>query len=83
MVKGQGERMGLVEYYLELTTNMPQPIMGENWQAVVNLVEEYNDMFSGMGKLKGVKVKLHVDPDANGTVQKQRRIAIPLRQGQI
>lgn len=89
VVKGQGdtallsrqaaERMGLVEYHLDLTTSTPQPIMGENRQTVVDLVEEYNDVFSGMGKLKGVKVKLHVDPDAKGAVQKQRRIAIPLK----
>jgi len=41
----------------------------------VDLVEEYKDVFSGLGKLRGVKVKLHVDADAKGAVQKQRRIA--------
>jgi len=40
----------------------------------VDLVEEYKDVFSGLGKLRGVKVKLHVEPDAKGAVQKQRRI---------
>ena len=43
------------------------------------MVEEYSNAFSGRGKLKGVKVKLHVDPDAKGAVQKQRRIAISLK----
>ena len=36
-------------------------------------------MFSGIGKLTAVKVKLHVDPDAKGAVQKQRRISLPLK----
>ena len=89
VVKGQGdtallsrraaERMGLVEYHLDLTSSMPLPVMGESRQATVDLVEEYKDVFSGLGKLKGVKVKLHVDPDANGAVQKQRRISLPLK----
>ena len=31
------------------------------------------------GKLKGVIVKLHVDPNAPGAVQKQRRVSLPLK----
>ena len=89
VVKGQGdtallsrqaaERMGLVEYHLDLTSSTPLPVMGERRQATVDLVEEYKDVFSGLGKLKGVKVKLNVDPDAKGAVQKQRRISLPLK----
>ena len=73
MVKGQGdtallscqaaERMGLVEYHLHLTSSTPLPVMGESRQATVDLVEKYKPVFSGLGKLKGVKVKLHVDQD--------------------
>ena len=48
--------------------------MGEIRQETVDLVEECKDVFSGLGKLKGVKVKLHVDPDAKGAMQKQNRI---------
>ena len=36
-------------------------------------------MLSSLGKLKGVKVKLHVDPEAKGAVQKQRRIYVPFK----
>jgi len=68
--------MGLVEYHLDLTTSTPLPIMGETWQVTVDLVE---DVISGLGKLRGVKVNLHVDPDAKGAVQKQRRISLPLK----
>ena len=45
----------------------------------IDLIEEYKEVFSGLGKLRGVKVKLHVDPDAKGAVQKQRRISLPLK----
>ena len=45
----------------------------------IDLVEEYKDVFSGLGKLRGVKVKLHMDPDAKGSMQKQRRISLPLK----
>jgi len=68
-----------VEYHLDLTTNTPLPIMGETWQVTVDLVEEYKDVISGLGKLRGVKAKLHMDLDAKGAVQKQRRISLPLK----
>jgi len=77
--RGAAERMGLVEYHLDLTTSTPLPVMGETRQVTVDLVEEYKDVFSGLGKLRGVKMKLHVDPDAKGAVQKQRRISLPLK----
>ena len=60
--------MGLVEYHLDLTSSTPLPVMGGTQQETVDLVEEYKDMFSGLGKLRGVKVKLHVDPDTKGAV---------------
>lgn len=77
--RGAAECMGLVEYHLNLTMSTPLLIMGETQQVTVDLVEEYKDVFSGLGKLRGVKVKLHVDPDAKGPVQKQRRISLLLK----
>lgn len=53
--------------------------MGEGRQVTVDLVEEFNDVFSGLGKLKGVKVKLHLDQDAKYVVQKQRGISLGLK----
>ena len=73
------ERMGLEEYHLDLKSSTPLPVMGESRQPIVDLNEEYKDVFSGLGKLKGVKVKLEVDPDAKDAVQKQRRISLPLK----
>ena len=57
VVKGQGdttllssganERMGLLEYHLDLTTSTPLPVMWETRQVTVSLVEEYKDVFLG------------------------------------
>jgi len=73
--RGAAERMGLVQYQLDLTMSTPLPVMVETRQVTIDLVEEYKDVFSGLGKLRGVKVKLHVDPDAKGAVQKQKNIS--------
>ena len=74
--RGAAERMGLVEYDLDLASSTPLPVMGETPQETIDLVEEYRDVFSGLGMLRGIKVKLFVDPDA---WQKQRRISLPLK----
>ena len=89
VVKGEGntallscgatEHMGLVVYHLDLTRSTPLPVMGETGQMTIDLVKMYKDVFLHLGKLRGVKVKLHMDPDSKGTVQKQRRITLPLK----
>ena len=43
------------------------------------LKAEYKDIFTGVGKLKGVKVKLHVDPDVKPVAQHQRRVPFHVR----
>ena len=89
IVKGHGgtallsrvaaERMVLVEYQLELTSCTPVPVMRESQNATFEVDEEYNDVFLGLGELKGVKVRIQVEPDAKDAVQKQRRISLPLK----
>ena len=90
VVKGQGntallsrqaaENMGLVEYHIEQTTKAPSPIREVERPEINNLITEYEDVFTGIGKLKGVTVKLHVIPEAPGAIQKQRRVSIPLKE---
>lgn len=41
--RGAAEQMGFVEYYLDLTSSTPLPVMGESQQAKVDQVEEYKD----------------------------------------
>jgi len=74
VVKGQGntallsrqtaKKMGLVEYHIDQTTEAPLPVMEVERQEIGNLIEEYADVFTGIGKLKGVTVKQHVVPNS-------------------
>ena len=43
------------------------------------LVASYNDIFQGIGKLKGVKVTLHIDETVKPVAQKHRRVPFHLR----
>ena len=47
---------------------------------VGNLVAEYDDLFHGIGKLKGVQVKLHIDDQIQPVAQKHRRVPFHLRE---
>ena len=85
VVEGQGntsllsqaaESMGLIEYHIEQTTKAPCPVMEVERQEIKKLIAEYEDVFTGIGKLKGVTVKLHVVPEAPGAIQEQRRVSI-------
>ena len=43
------------------------------------MIEEYEDVFTGITKLKGVTLKLHVVSNVPDAVQ-QRRVSIPLKE---
>ena len=43
------------------------------------LCTQYPSLFTGIGQLKGVQVKLHIDPTVPPVVQKARRIPFHLR----
>ena len=44
------------------------------------LQAKYPTVFVGVGKLKGYKLKLHVDPDVTPVAQKPRRVPFALRE---
>ena len=48
--RGAADWMGHVEYHLDLTSSVLLPAMGESRKATVDLLEEYKDVFSGVGK---------------------------------
>ena len=52
-------------------------VVGENLAPI--LQAKYPTVFVGVGKLKGYKLKLHVDPDVTPVVQKPRHILFALR----
>ena len=48
--------------------------------SVDSLIAEYDDLFHGIGKLKGVQVKLDIDDQIQPVAQKHRRVPFPLRE---
>ena len=44
------------------------------------LVEEYDVLFHGLGKLKGYQVKLHIDESVQPVAQSHRRVPFHVRQ---
>jgi len=44
-----------------------------------NLIEEYDDLFHGLGKLKNYQVKLHIDEDVPPVAQPHRRVPFHVR----
>lgn len=46
---------------------------------VKELVQEYSDLFSGLGKLQGYQVKLHIDENVQPVAQPHRRVPFHIR----
>ena len=44
------------------------------------LVKEYDELFHGLGKLKGYQVKLHIDENVQPVAQPHRRVPFHVRQ---
>ena len=53
-------------------------VVGENLAPI--LQAKYPTVFVGVGKLKGCKLKLHVDPDVTPVAQKPRHVPFALRE---
>ena len=47
---------------------------------VEKLVKEYDELFHGLGKLKGYQVKLHIDESVQPVAQPHRRVPFHVRQ---
>ena len=57
----------------------PTNIEPDSPQYVDHLVDHYRDLYVGTGKLRGYKMKLHVDETVEPVVQRQRRILFHIR----
>nr|XP_034319592.1 uncharacterized protein K02A2.6-like [Crassostrea gigas] len=55
------------------------PVINRLSTDVNEICEEFADLFQGIGKIKDVKVKIHVDKSIKPTVQPHRRIPFHLR----
>ena len=47
--------------------------------APANLIEEYDDLFHGLGKLKNYQIKLHIDENVPPVAQPHRRVSFHVR----
>ena len=45
-----------------------------------SIISQYPEVFNEIGKMKGVKVKLHIDKNVDPVVQPYRRIPLPMRE---
>ena len=50
-----------------------------NTKGPANLIEEYDDLFHVLGKLKNYQVKLHIDEDVPPVAQPHRRVPFHVR----
>ena len=58
----------------------PEQAAATIWQRkLCKLIHDNDDLFHGTGKLKGVKVKLHIDKSMKPVAQKHRRVPFHLR----
>ena len=55
-----------------------RPSKPEN-NAPANLIEGYDDLFHGLGKLKGYQIKLHIDENVPPVAQPHRRVPFHVR----
>ena len=51
LLSQEAENMGLIEYHIEQTTKAPSPVMDVERQEIKNLIAEYEDVFTGTGKV--------------------------------
>ena len=67
--------LGLVLEINAVTSNNVQ--CGSN---VKNLINEYSELFEGIGKLKDKEIKLHIDESVPPVAQPYRRIPFHMRE---
>lgn len=82
MVKGDRNFENLLGYETALAMGVLKIINSVNTVPTVvdKLAGTYDSLFHGIGKMKDVKVKLHIDKTVEPVAQKHRRIPFHLRQ---
>jgi len=61
---------------LSITSSLISNVLLSNGDGIVS---QFPDVFQGVGKLKGVKLKLHIDRAVNPVVQPVRRLPFDYR----
>ena len=76
VVKGNYENLLCYDTSMELNI---VPIIASVSSSSEILCNKYSDVFKGMGNLKDVKVKIHVDENVKPVIQPLRRIPFHIR----
>ena len=73
-------RIGPAPNTINQVTSTDTSIPPSTQQQLDCLLNDYHDRFEGLGNLKDVNVKIHVDPDVIPVAQKPRRLPILMQQ---
>ena len=58
-----------------MSSTVANTIMTKN-----SIINQYSEVFNGIGKMKGVKVKVHIDKNVDPVVQPYCPIPLPMRE---
>ena len=73
------QELGVVQFNLNKIADLQGPTANTKDQAIQAIIEEYKEVFTGLGKLKNHAVKLNIDEEAIPQAQPQRRIPLHIR----
>ena len=73
------QELGVVQFNLNKIADSQDPTANTKDQAIQAIIEEYKEVFTGLGKLKNHAVKLNIDKAAIPQAQPQRRIPFHIR----
>ena len=73
------QELGVVQFNLNKIADSQGPTANTKDQDIQAIIEEYKEVFTGLGKLKNHAVKLNIDKEAIPQAQPQRRIPFHIR----
>ena len=74
-----GSDGNLIGYEMAVDLGLLHIINSVSTPKVDNILEDYNDCFEGLGKMKGKTAKLHIDDSVKPLAQKYRRLPFHIR----
>jgi len=72
--------LGILHICPEGEVNRVEHVQDKDDEGVMELVEQYDKLFEGIGKIRGQVVNFQIDPDVRLVVQKERRVPLGYQQ---
>ena len=73
------QELGVVKFNLNTIADTTGSLVNTKDHVVQSIIQEYKEVFIGLGKLKNHAVKLNIDKEAIPHAQPQRRIPFHIR----